>query len=31
MMIKCDAVGRHISETSGRTVKKGDLIAYLKK
>ncbi len=31
MMIKCDAVGRHISETSGHTVKKGDLIAYLKK
>jgi len=31
MMIKCDAVGRHITETSGRYVKKGDLIAYLKK
>jgi len=31
MMIKCDAVGRHITETSGRFAKKGDLIAYLKK
>ncbi len=31
MMIKCDAVGRDVSERSGRTVKKGDLIAYLKK
>lgn len=30
MMIKCDAVGRDLSERSGRTVKKGDLIAYLR-
>ncbi|MBE6506433.1 MAG: DUF89 family protein [Methanocorpusculum parvum] len=30
MMIKCDAVGRDLSEYSGRTVKKGDLVAYLR-
>ena len=29
MMIKCDAVGRDVSQVSGRQVKKGDLIAYL--
>ena len=29
MMIKCDAVGRDLSERSGRPVKKGDLVAYL--
>ncbi|MBO5368864.1 DUF89 family protein, partial [Methanocorpusculum sp.] len=30
MMIKCDAVGRDLSEYSGRAVKKGDLVAYLR-
>ncbi|HJJ31454.1 MAG TPA: ARMT1-like domain-containing protein [Methanocorpusculum sp.] len=31
MMIKCDAVGRHITECSGKHVVKGDLIAFLEK
>lgn len=31
MMIKCDAVGRHITERSGKRVVKGDLIAFLEK
>ncbi|HJJ36842.1 MAG TPA: ARMT1-like domain-containing protein [Methanocorpusculum sp.] len=31
MMIKCDAVGRHITETYGRPAKKGDLVAFLGK
>ena len=31
MMIKCDAVGRHITETYGRQTKKGDLVAFLGK
>ena len=31
MMIKCDAVGRDLSQRSGRQVKKGDLVAYLEK
>ena len=30
MMIKCDAVGRDLSQLSGRNVKKGDLVAYLR-
>ena len=30
MMIKCDAVGQDLSEYSGRAVKKGDLVAYLR-
>ena len=30
MMIKCDAVGRDVSQVSGRQVKKGDLVAYLR-
>ena len=30
MMIKCDAVRRDLSEYSGRAVKKGDLVAYLR-
>ena len=29
MMIKCEAVGRHISETYHHMVKKGDLVAFL--